>query len=56
MKNSCLTCFQNPVSLRFHLQPPCYNFKFKMAELHMYQEDFVSKDISSFVLVIAKYT
>ena len=30
--------------------------KFKMAELHMYQQDMVSKDISSYVLIIKKYT
>ena len=30
--------------------------KFKMAELHMYQQDMVSKDISSYVLIITKYT
>ena len=28
--------------------------KFKMAELHMYQQDMVSKDISSYVLIITK--
>ena len=27
-----------------------------MAELHMYQQDIVSKDISSYVLIITKYT
>ena len=27
-----------------------------MAELHMYQQDMVSKDISSYVLIITKYT
>ena len=27
-----------------------------MAELFMYQQDMVSKDISSYVLIISKYT
>ena len=27
-----------------------------MAELHMYQQDIVSTDISSYVLIITKYT
>ena len=26
-----------------------------MAELHMYQKDMASKDISSYVIIIAKY-
>ena len=27
-----------------------------MAELHMYQQDMISKDISYYVLIITKYT
>ena len=27
-----------------------------MSELHMYQQDMVSKDTSSYVLIITKYT
>ena len=27
-----------------------------MAELHMYEQDMVSKDISSYALIIIKYT
>ena len=30
--------------------------KLKMADLHMHQQDMVSKDISSYVLIITKYT
>ena len=56
MKNSCVTCFQYPISLCFYIQPPCNNSKFKITELHMYQQDMVSNDISSCILIITIYT
>ena len=56
MKNSCVTCFQYPISLCFYLQPPCNNSKFEITELHMYQQDMVSNDISSCILIITIYT
>ena len=56
MKNSCVVA-----SIIQYLSVSTCNIlsitsKFKMVELHMYEQDMISKDISSYVLIITKYT